>query len=144
VGIPAENIQVIENGQVIEFEDGKMRLGERIPGGYVFVDGSGVGDVVPSVVREREILARDGFMLVNLNLDHNSCRLNGEPEIITRGFVNPTESDDLFVSTRRIVTEAIDCGKNGNLAHDLEETLKSYLYTRTKRRPLVFVTLSNS
>ncbi len=144
VGIPTENIQVIENGQVIEFEDGKMRLGERIPGGYVFVDGSGVGDVVPSVVREREILARDGFMLVNLNLDRNSCHLKGEPEIITRGFVNPTESDDLFDSTRRIVTEAVDCGKNGNLQRDLEETLKSYLYTRTKRRPLVFVTMSNS
>ena len=57
VGIPAERIAVVENGQVIEFDDGKMRLGERIPGGYVFVDGAGVGDVSPSVVRERESLA---------------------------------------------------------------------------------------
>jgi ribonuclease J len=144
VGIPDENIQVIENGQVIEFGDGNMRLAERVPGGYVFVDGSGVGDVVPSVVREREILARDGFMLVNLDLDRNTCHLNGEPEIITRGFVNANESGDLFDSTRRIVAEAIDCGKNGNLQRDLEETLKSFLYTRTKRRPLVFVTLSHS
>ena len=87
MGIPDENIAVIENGQVIEFQDGEMRLGERVPGGYVFVDGAGVGDIGPEVMREREALARDGFVLVNLTLDRNSGRLCEEPEIITRGFI---------------------------------------------------------
>ncbi len=52
VGILDENIAVIENGQVVEFKDGEMSLGERLPGGYIFVDGAGVGDVGPTVMRE--------------------------------------------------------------------------------------------
>jgi ribonuclease J len=60
VGIDPDNIAVVENGTVLEFENGEMSVGERVPGGYVFVDGTGVGDVGPAVMREREALARDG------------------------------------------------------------------------------------
>src|SRR5512139_1625504 len=80
VGIPNENVAVIENGQVVEFQDGRMHIGERLPGGYVFVDGAGVGDIGPSVVREREALARDGIVLVNLVIDRNTYQLRDEPE----------------------------------------------------------------
>ena len=144
VGVPRENIAVVENGQVVEIQDGKMRIAERIPGGYVFVDGSGVGEIGPSVVREREILARDGFVLVNLILDRTTCRLVEEPEIITRGFIHAPEADELFDATRRMVSQAVDCSSNGRLQQDLVETLKSFFYTRTKRRPMVFVTLSRA
>ena len=144
VGVPEENIAVIENGQVVEIQNGKMRIAERIPGGYVFVDGSGVGEVGPSVVREREILARDGFVLVNLTLDRATCRLVDEPEIITRGFIHAPEADELFDATRRMVSQAVDCSSNGRLQQDLVETLKSFFYAKTKRRPMVFVTLSRA
>jgi ribonuclease J len=141
LGFSSSQIAVVENGQVIEFQGGKMRLGERVPGGYVFVDGSGVGDIGPSVVREREALARDGFVLVNLTLDRNSLRLHDEPEIITRGFIYPRNGDDLLESTRNLVYEVVKSG-NGNLEKDLEQTVKSMIYKKTKRRPMVFVTLS--
>ncbi|OGO29329.1 MAG: ribonuclease J [Chloroflexi bacterium RBG_16_52_11] len=144
VGVPEENIAVIENGQVVEIQNGKMRIAERIPGGYVFVDGSGVGEIGPSVVREREILARDGFVLVNLILDRTTNRLVEEPEIITRGFVHAPEADDLFDATRRMVSQAVDSASNGRMQQDLVETLKSFFYTKTKRRPMVFVTLSRA
>jgi len=145
VGVPAENIAVIENGQVVEFKDGKMQLGERVPGGYVFVDGASVGDIGPSVVREREALARDGFVLVNLTMDHNTCHLLGEPEIITRGFIYTRNGDDLLSATRKLVNETVERNSsNGNLQGDLEQTLKSYLYNKTRRRPMVFITLSRA
>lgn len=144
VGVPAENIAVIENGQVVELQDGGMSVGERIPGGYVFVDGSGVGEIGPTVMREREILARDGFVLVNLILDEKTCHLVEEPEIITRGFVHSPESDDLFEATRKLVTQAVNCTSNGRMRQDLEETLRSFFYTKTKRRPMVFVTVSRT
>ncbi len=144
VGVPAENIAVIENGQVVELQDGQMRVGERIPGGYVFVDGSGVGEIGPSVMREREILARDGFVLVNLILDEKTCHLVEEPEIITRGFVHTAESDDLFEAARKLVTQAVNCTSNGRMRQELEETLRSFFYTKTKRRPMVFVTVSRT
>ena len=68
-GLSEKNIAVVENGHILEFHEGKMEVGERIPGGYVFVDGSRVGDVGPSVVRERNALGRDGVVVVSLALD---------------------------------------------------------------------------
>jgi ribonuclease J len=144
VGIADENIAVIENGQVVEFQNGKMKLAERIPGGYVFVDGAGVGDIGPSVVREREALARDGFVLVNLTLDRNSCNLREEPEIITRGFIYARNEEDLLEATRGVVKNVLDCSKNGELQGDMEQAIKSFLFNKTRRRPMVFVTMSQA
>lgn len=141
VGIPGERIAVIENGQIVEFKDGEMHLGERIPGGYIFVDGAGVGEIGPSVVREREVLARDGFVLVNLTLDRHGSRLVVEPEIITRGFVYAREAEELLEDTRQLVIDTVSSASNGKMQKDLEQTLKSFFYSKTKRRPLIFVTM---
>jgi ribonuclease J len=139
-GIPADHIQVIENGQIVEFENGSMKLGERIPGGYVFVDGDIPGDVGPSVVREREALARDGIVLISLTLDRNG-RLLDDPEIITRGFVYKHDADDLIEKTIARIKDTIDRGQ-GNIHDDVIQTVRSFLYNETKRRPQIFVTLS--
>jgi ribonuclease J len=144
VGIPTERVQVIENGQVVEFDNGEMSLGERIPGGYVFVDGAGVGDVGPSVLREREMMARDGFVLVNLTLDGETKHLLDDPEIITRGFIYTRNGDELLEETSRFVSSAVHDSHNGNLQSDIEQSLKSFLYNRTRRRPMIFVTLSRA
>ncbi len=141
VGVPSENVAVIENGQVVEFQDGRMRLGERVPGGYVFVDGAGVGDIGPSVVREREALARDGFVLVNLVLDRDSCDLREEPEIITRGFIYTRNGEDLLGDTRQLIRETVARGE-GDLEEELEHTIRRFLSNKTRRRPMVFVTIS--
>jgi ribonuclease J len=141
VGIPQENICVVENGQVIEIQDDKMRLAERIPGGYVFVDGSGVGDVGPAVMREREALARDGIVLVNLTLDRATGRLQRDPEIISRGFILNNESEMILNSMRKRISEAV-VRANGNLQADIEQTVKTFLFNETRRRPMVFVTVS--
>ena len=143
VGISDENIAVIENGWAVEFQDDQMSIGERIPGGYVFVDGAGVGDIGPSVVREREALARDGFVLVSLTLDRDTSNLLEEPEIITRGFILARSGDDLLEATRKLVKETV-AGGDGNLQADLEETVKSFLYNKTRRRPMVFISLSRT
>ncbi|HEX9616416.1 MAG TPA: ribonuclease J [Anaerolineales bacterium] len=141
VGVPVDNIAVIENGQVIEFENGEMRFGERVPGGYVFVDGSSVGEVGPSVVREREALARDGIVVISLVLDKSTGRLREEPEIITRGFIYKREAEDVIATARRRIAETVSRG-NGNLQSDIEQTAKTLFYNETKRRPTVFVTIN--
>ena len=141
VGVPGENIAVIENGQVIEFEDGKMKRGERVPGGYVFVDGSGVGDIGPAVMREREALARDGFIFVNLKVDDVTGNLVTEPEIITRGFVYLRDSERLLAETRRHI-EKVVAQSNGNLQEGVEQKLRNFLYDATKRRPMIFVVVN--
>jgi ribonuclease J len=95
-------------------------------------------------MREREVLANDGFFAINLTLDRGSCRLVEEPEIITRGFVYEPDADGLLAETRRIVTETVECTTNGRARKDIEQAVKSFLYTKTKRRPMVFVTISQT
>jgi len=141
LGIPAERVATIENGHSVEFDNGIMKLGERVPGGYVFVDGAGVGDIGPSVVREREALARDGIVLVNLAIDHNTSQLTDEPEIITRGFIIIRDADELMAGMNKLIRETVRRG-NGDLKEDLRNTLMSYIYNETKRRPMIFITTS--
>jgi len=141
VGIPADHIATLENGQVLEFIDGEMRLGDRVPSSYVFVDGTGVGDVSAEVMREREALARDGVVLVNLRLSHDTNRLLGEPEIISKGFVVARDTEEIFTGVRRKVTETVSRA-NGSLQKDVEQAVGNFLYGETHRRPMVFVNVS--
>lgn len=141
VGLPEENIAVIENGQMVEFEDGMMSLGDRVPGGYVFVDGSQVGEVGPSVVREREALAKDGIVVISLVLEKGSGRLIEEPEILTRGFVYKRDAKELLALAKNKITDTINQG-NGIIQDDIEQTVKTFFYNETKRRPMVFITIN--
>jgi ribonuclease J len=142
VGVTEDSIAVIQNGQILEFFNGSMRvLNARVPANYVFVDGSGVGDVNPDVMREREALARDGIVMISLNLDHSGHALVSEPEIVTRGFILPREADELLGQTRRKVADTVSRA-NGNLKRDVEEAVRAYLYNETRRRPMVFVSLN--
>jgi ribonuclease J len=136
VGIPAENIAVVENGTVLEFEDGRMSVAERIPGGYVYVDGSGVGDIGPSVMREREALAQDGFVIVNLRVNKDG-QVVGEPEIISRGFVFVRDSEEMFKAAQERIASAA-ARANGNLRDKVQQALAEFFYSELKRRPMIF------
>ncbi len=142
VGMDERQIAIVENGRVIEFAHGEMRLGERIPGGYVFVDGSGVGDVDRSVMREREMLSQDGIVLLNLVIDQRSGDLK-DIEIISRGFMTSTESEELFNDLQARIGKLAKHA-NGRLQQDVSKLAKSYLYEETKRRPVVFVNVSRN
>ena len=141
VGIPAENIAVIENGQVIEFEDGKMSLGERVPGGYVFVDGARVGDVGPAVLREREALSDSGVVFINLVINQHTRQLIKPPEMVTRGFVYEPASEELIESVCHEIERIVHDG-NGDLQAEVEKGLKSFIYKETKSRPLIFAVVN--
>ena len=143
VGIAAENIIVAENGQVVELSAGGIAKGERIPGGYVFVDGQSIGDVDHGVMREREKLARGGIFLIDLNVDKYSGRLLGDPEILTRGFVSSDEAAELVPEVRRRILDIVN-GGGLDAEKDIASAVKSFLYNETKRRPMVFVTLSKT
>jgi ribonuclease J len=143
LGFPEENISIIENGQVIELTENAMGLGERVPGSYVFVDGAMVGDLGPTIVREREALARDGIVLVNLVVERDTMRLFEEPEIISRGFIYSKNGYDLPRSIAQVVKEVISSA-NGNIEEDIEQTVKSFILKETRRRPMVFVTISRA
>jgi ribonuclease J len=143
VGVPAENIIVVENGQVVELAGSKIKLGERIPGGYIFVDGESIGDIDHGVMREREMLARNGILLIDVNMDQSNGRLLHEPEIITRGFVSPEDAEALIPEIRKRVMEAVD-GGGFDTEKEIVAAVKSYLHEETKRRPMIFVTMNRT
>jgi ribonuclease J len=143
VGISRENILVVENGQIVELSGGNVRLGERIPGEYIFVDGESIGDIDYGVMREREMLARNGILLIDISIDKMTGRLLGEPEIITRGYVSPQDAETLIPEVRKRVMEVVNGGGLEN-QKDIVSAVKSYLHEAMKRRPMVFVTLSKS
>ena len=142
VGIPKENIAVLENGESIVFENGRMRKGDRVVSSYIFVDGSGVGDVDPEVMRERGLLAQDGIVIVNVHLNRLNGRLQQDPEIITKGFVLVREAEPLLAEARRLISAATK-NSRGNLDHELHETVSNFLYKETRRRPMVFININN-
>ncbi|HEC21972.1 MAG TPA: ribonuclease J [Chloroflexi bacterium] len=141
LGIPPENIAVVENGTVLTLTADSLTVGERVPGGYVFVDGSGVGDIGPEVLRDREKLGRDGFVIVNLTLDSETRQLIGEPEIISRGFVYQRAAHELLQGARGTISRVISSNGRTSLRqvrHEVEKQLERFFYNETKRRPMVF------
>ena len=143
LGIPPENIFIIENGQPIEFSaDGLARRGNPVEAGYVFVDGLSVGEVGDVVLRDRRALAADGMFLVVVTVDKQTGNLIGRPEIVTRGFVAGPE-DPVIAGAADRISEAIEnpgdhISEVGLLKAQIKDSLSQYLFERTRRRPMVF------
>lgn len=141
IGLAPDKIIIAENGQVVELHDGKLKLGERIPGGYVIVEGGTIGDADPDVMREREQLARSGIFVVNLSIDKYSNRLLDDPEILTRGFVSADDAGVLVPAVKKRVVDVIHTG-GMSVERDIVDVVRTFIYNETKRRPMVFVTMT--
>lgn len=142
VGMDERQIALVENGRVIEFTHGEMTLKERIPGGYVFVDGIGVGDVDRSTMRDRTLLSQDGVVLLNIELDKNNGVFK-DLEIISRGFIAQDEAQELFAELRKRVVKLTQYPAN-NLQKEIQSVATSFINEETKRRPVIFVTISKA
>jgi len=138
MGIPAEN------GQVVEFEHGEAHLAERIPGGYVFVDGGGVGDIGPAVLRDRDALARDGFVVVVVQVNLKAGALIGKPQLVSRGFVYQKAAEELMEGAKQVIVDEVRTmfGIQGTLSKQqvsdiVVGTVAKYFRDETKRRPMI-------
>ncbi len=138
VGVPTENIFVVESGTVLEFGQDWGQINGRVTEGHVLVDGLGVGDVGNVVLRDRHLLSKDGFVVVVVGVDADSGELLVGPDIITRGFVYIRESGDLIEEATQCVVEALKNGAPQPAASiRIKESLSGFLYAQTKRRPMV-------
>ncbi len=139
LGIPDENIAVVQNGYVLTL-DGRLQVGERVPGGYVFVDGALVGEVGPRVIREREALGENGFVTVAVRYDRRAGQLVGRSRILTGGFVYAPESGDLLDRAQDVIRSAGSV-KPGTASREVEEkverALADFFYRETRRNPVV-------
>jgi ribonuclease J len=141
-GIPADNILIVENGDVVELDEDSMRITESVPAGYVYVDGLGVGDVGEVVLRDRKLLSQDGVVLVSVLIDAQTGKPLSEPDIMTRGFVYEREAGDLLAAARQHVRQTLEerhaaAAGWGFYTNLIKEDLSAYLYEQTHRRPIV-------
>jgi ribonuclease J len=139
MGIPRSHVLVVENGHILEFTPDSATIGERVPGGYVFVDGAGVGDVGPGLMREREQLANDGFVVLIVDRDRQG-RLLAAPRFVSRGFVFSSQAEDLLDGVRpqiELLVQRHADAPQSELEQTLRRALADYLYRHTRRRPVV-------
>jgi ribonuclease J len=138
VGIPPEDIFVIESGQVLEFGPDWGRINGQVTEGHVLVDGLGVGDVGAVVLRDRHLLSRDGFVVVVLAVDADDGQVLEGPYIITRGFVYIRESEDLIAQASQHILDAVQHGgPRSALVDKIKDSLAEFLYGETRRRPMI-------
>ncbi len=144
VGIPDPRILIPENGQVMEFNRAGGRITNRmIPSEYVFVDGLGVDDVNHVVLRDRQMMAEDGMFVVIATISKKTGELIGSPDIISRGFVYMKESQKLIEQARAKVKKILTDKDPKSGADDtyikakIRNEIGEFLYSKTKRRPMV-------
>ncbi|MBN1135629.1 MAG: ribonuclease J [Anaerolineae bacterium] len=142
LGIPRDNIFVVDSGQVLEFGPDYGRVNGRVSEGHVLVDGLGVGDVGSVVLRDRHLLAEDGFVVAVVAVDADTGEVVEGPDIITRGFVYLPDAGELMDEAARTVVAALvgttPSGRPGPAASGkIKDSLASFLYSRTRRRPMI-------
>jgi len=146
VGLKKENILIGENGSVFEFDQqGKGKITtEKAQTNNVMVDGLGVGDVGEVVLRDRQVLAQDGMFTIVVIIDSKTKKIIGTPQVTSRGFIYVKENFDLVNATKRVVEKVIkektsaDAPINWDyVKNNIRESVGSFLYTKTERRPMV-------
>jgi ribonuclease J len=140
LGVPRENVFVIENGAVVEFdENGVGRvLPESVSADDVLVDGLGVGDIGNVVLRDRHHLSQDGFFIAMVGVDARSGEIVFGPEVETRGFVYAPLAEDIIAGAKEQIRAAVaQNAHDTGLSQTLKDVLSQYLYQNTRRRPMV-------
>ena len=143
LGIPKDNIFLLSSGDVLELDEEKAQVVDRVQTGAILVDGLGVGDVGNIVLRDRQHLAEDGILIVVLTLEKYSNQVLAGPDIVSRGFIYVRESEGLMDEAKHVVEEAIeDCMDRrvtdwGRLKTAIRDSLSEFLWKRTKRSPMI-------
>ena len=110
VGIPKDNIFVLEDGDVLELSSQAAKVTGKVGSGNVYVDGLSVGDVGGVVLRNRRMLSRDGIVVVIIAVNKQTGKLVGRPDIVTRGFVDTREFKDMMDESRDLLARTLDHG----------------------------------
>jgi ribonuclease J len=142
VGIPKENIFVPEDGDVLELGPLGGKIVGKVTSGNVYVDGLSVGDVGSVVLRDRRMLSRDGIVMVIIAVNRQTGKLVGRPDIVSRGFVDNSESKDMIEESRDVVARVLDRGRDqpvdwGFINTKVRDVLNKFYYDHTKRHPMV-------
>ena len=143
LGIPKENIFILQAGEVLSVSKDRAEITGHVETGTLFVDGLGVGDVGNVVLRDRQILAENGMVMVIAAVLEGTGELVSGPEIITRGFIYVRESDEIMTEMAEVAAETFrkleqkgvtDWNK---MKSAIRDEMSSFIWGKMKRRPMV-------
>ena len=144
LGMPKSNIFVMENGEVLNIRKNQVvKAKESVPGGAVYVDGLGVGDVGNIVLRDRKLLSEGGLIMVVAAIDKATGEVVSGPDIISRGFVYVRESEEMIASARNVVEATLNRFKKDRkkdwpaMKNAVRNDLQNHIYQTTKRNPVI-------
>jgi ribonuclease J len=143
VGVERGNIFIINNGDVVDVNNSLARQTRKIPSGNIFVDGLGIGDVGNMVLRDRKLLSEDGMIVIVITLSKADGEIITGPDTISRGFVYARDSEELMNEINQLVITTVKTTKSssGNqrsvLKQSVKATLGKFLFTKTKKRPMI-------
>lgn len=142
-GVSEKNIVIADIGNVIETDGVEMKITSQVASGKVLVDGLGVGDVGSIVLRDRKHLAQDGLIIAVATIESESGTILAGPDIVSRGFVYVRESEELMDGAKKILLKTLQFCMDSNLREwnaiktKMKDSLSDYIYTRTKRNPMI-------
>ncbi|MBC8744964.1 ribonuclease J [Lactobacillus sp. Marseille-P7033] len=143
VGIPKENIFIVNKGDVLTYKNGKFHVGEHIDVSNTMIDGTGVGDIGNIVLRDRRVLSEDGIFVVVATIDRKKKKIVARPQITSRGFVFVKTNRQLMQQSadlvEKIVQENLDQKEFdwSHLKQDVRDKLNRFLFDQTKRHPVI-------
>ena len=143
VGIDERAINIVEDGDVLELVDGKVTRGGSVQAGMVLVDGLGVGDVGPVVLRDRRVLAGDGILVCVVTIDSHNGEVLAGPDLISRGFVFEEQSRDLLDEAADRVADALETLEGDQMTDwavikkTCRRALGEFVWQSTRRRPML-------
>ncbi|CAM29598.1 TPA: ribonuclease J1 [Streptococcus pyogenes] len=143
IGIPKENIFIMENGDVLALTSGSARIAGHFNAQDIYVDGNGIGDIGAAVLRDRRDLSEDGVVLAVATVDFNTQMILAGPDILSRGFIYMRESGDLIRESQRVLFNAIRIAlKNKDASIQsvngaIVNALRPFLYEKTEREPII-------
>ncbi|MHA7581713.1 ribonuclease J [Paenibacillus vandeheii] len=143
VGIERDHVFIVNNGDMIQYQDGVASSGPKIASGNSLVDGLLMGDVGNIVLRDRRQLSSDGMLVIVTTLSKTEKHMVTAPEIISRGFVFVKDSEEFMKELHELVQNKMNelTGSGANqwnvIKRKLKDEIGHYIYAQTKRRPMI-------
>ena len=142
-GMAADSITIVEDGDTIELRDGVVRRGDAVRSGMILVDGLGVGDVGPVVLRDRRVLAGDGVIICVVTIDGQNGEILAGPDLVSRGFIYEDESREFLDEAADRIADALEVLEKdkvtdwSTIKKACRHALGEYVWKETRRRPMI-------
>lgn len=141
-GIPRENIEIVDLGDVVVLDDDGLGIREQIDMQHVFVEGSAIGRADAMVLRDRQAMSQDGLILIAVGIDRRSGDVVSGPKIATRGFSLLQSGSELASGVSNAVCAALSEQSSGDADPSattrlIRDTASKHIYSQTRRRPMI-------